>query len=125
MYFTGHLASADFAESGNYFNNAAVAACAAKAAGAQNIMIVDWDVHHGKGTEQIFYDDASVLVVSLHKLSRYVDASHCSPSMGCFAIFMFDMQKLRLTNSRPVHNDSLLACFPADVLACYCVERHG
>jgi 4'-phosphopantetheinyl transferase EntD len=39
------------AQSGCYFNNAAVAARAAQGAGAQRVLIVDWDVHHGQGTE--------------------------------------------------------------------------
>jgi hypothetical protein len=39
------------AQSGCYFNSAAVAARAAQVAGAQRVLIVDWDVHHGAGTQ--------------------------------------------------------------------------
>lgn len=30
-------------------------------------MVVDWDIHHGSGTQQVFYDNPSVLVVSVHR----------------------------------------------------------
>jgi len=39
--------------------------------GAQRILIVDWDVHHGNGTQDAFYDDASVLFVSTHQFPFY------------------------------------------------------
>ncbi|MCO5576292.1 hypothetical protein L7F22_030101 [Adiantum nelumboides] len=48
-------------------NNAALAAKAALTAGAKKVMIVDWDVHHGNGTQEIFDDDSSVLYISLHR----------------------------------------------------------
>ena len=35
------------------------------------IMIIDWDVHHGNGTEEIFYEDDSVLYISLHQYPHY------------------------------------------------------
>lgn len=48
-------------------NNAAVAALAAQAAGAKKVLIVDWDVHHGNGTQEIFDQNKSVLYISLHR----------------------------------------------------------
>ena len=48
-------------------NSVAVAARAAQAAGAARVAIVDWDVHHGNGTQELFYDDGSVLFASLHQ----------------------------------------------------------
>ncbi|CAM6087216.1 unnamed protein product [Calypogeia fissa] len=48
-------------------NNASVAAKAAQAAGAKKVLIVDWDVHHGNGTQDIFEEDPSVLYISLHR----------------------------------------------------------
>ncbi|KAK1562315.1 hypothetical protein Q3G72_009946 [Acer saccharum] len=48
-------------------NNAAVAALAALAAGAKKVLIVDWDVHHGNGTQEIFEQNKSVLYISLHR----------------------------------------------------------
>ena len=38
-----------------------------QAAGAGRVLVVDWDVHHGNGTQHIFEDDPSVLYVSLHR----------------------------------------------------------
>ncbi|KAM7479731.1 hypothetical protein LguiA_027944 [Lonicera macranthoides] len=48
-------------------NNAAVAASAALVAGAKKVLIVDWDVHHGNGTQEIFEQSKSVLYISLHR----------------------------------------------------------
>jgi acetoin utilization deacetylase AcuC-like enzyme len=53
-------------------NNVAVAARYAQAElGLERIAILDWDVHHGNGTEAIFWDDPSVLYVSLHAWPYY------------------------------------------------------
>jgi acetoin utilization deacetylase AcuC-like enzyme len=53
------------------YNNVAVAACAARAAGISRVAIVDIDVHHGNGTQQIFYDDPTVLYISTHQFPFY------------------------------------------------------
>ena len=54
------------------FNNAAIAARhAQKAHGAGRVAIVDWDVHHGNGTQDIFWDDKSVLYCSTHQMPLY------------------------------------------------------
>jgi acetoin utilization deacetylase AcuC-like enzyme len=52
-------------------NNVAIAAAAARAAGAARVAIVDWDVHHGNGTQEIFWRDPDVLFVSLHQYPFY------------------------------------------------------
>jgi len=52
-------------------NNVAVAAAAARAAGAARVAIVDWDVHHGNGTQDIFWDDPNVLYMSVHQFPYY------------------------------------------------------
>ena len=53
-------------------DNIAVAARYAQAElGLERVAIVDWDVHHGNGTQDIFWDDGSVLVVSLHQWPFY------------------------------------------------------
>lgn len=51
-------------------NNVAIAAAALKAEG-ERVLIVDWDVHHGNGTQDIFYDDPDVLFVSTHQWPWY------------------------------------------------------
>jgi acetoin utilization deacetylase AcuC-like enzyme len=54
------------------FNTIAVGAQYLKTAhGAKRIAIVDWDVHHGNGTQEAFYDDPSVLFVSTHQYPFY------------------------------------------------------
>jgi acetoin utilization deacetylase AcuC-like enzyme len=52
------------------FNNAAIGA-AQLAAEGERVAIVDWDVHHGNGTQDIFYDDPRVLYVSTHESPMY------------------------------------------------------
>jgi acetoin utilization deacetylase AcuC-like enzyme len=55
-----------------FFNNAAVAARhAQKRHGAERIAIFDWDVHHGNGTQDIFWSDQSVLYCSTHEAPLY------------------------------------------------------
>src|SRR5215210_6816347 len=54
------------------FNNAAIAARhAQKAHGAERVAILDWDVHHGNGTQDIFWSDASVMYCSTHQMPLY------------------------------------------------------
>jgi acetoin utilization deacetylase AcuC-like enzyme len=53
------------------FDNVAVAARAVQAEGVERVAIVDFDVHHGNGTQAIFWDDPSVLFVSLHQWPFY------------------------------------------------------
>ncbi|VFQ87419.1 unnamed protein product [Cuscuta campestris] len=63
----GHHAGVKQAMGFCLHNNAAVAAFAAQAAGAKRVLIVDWDVHHGNGTQEIFNRSKSVLYISLHR----------------------------------------------------------
>jgi acetoin utilization deacetylase AcuC-like enzyme len=53
------------------FNNVAVAAAHARAGGARKVAIVDYDVHHGNGTQHIFERDADVLYMSTHQYPYY------------------------------------------------------
>lgn len=53
------------------FNNVAIAAKHAQARGLKKVLIVDWDVHHGNGTNAIFYSDKSVLYFSTHQFPHY------------------------------------------------------
>ena len=68
----GHHAEPDRAMGFCFFGNAAVAARhAASAHGAERVLILDWDVHHGNGTNEIFRSDPSVLFVSIHESPLY------------------------------------------------------
>ena len=67
----GHHAERDRPMGFCLYNNAAGAACAARAAGVPRVAIVDIDVHHGNGTQQIFYDDPTVLYISTHQFPFY------------------------------------------------------
>ncbi|WP_199087176.1 histone deacetylase family protein [Bosea sp. ASV33] len=68
----GHHAERERAMGFCFFNHAAIAARhAQKAHGAARVAIVDWDVHHGNGTQDIFWDDASVLYASTHEMPLY------------------------------------------------------
>ena len=64
---SGHHAQSDRADGFCFFNNVAVAAAHLLATDrAERVAILDWDVHHANGTQEIFYDQEDVLVVSLH-----------------------------------------------------------
>ena len=64
----GHHAEADRGMGYCIFNNIVIAAkYAQKELGIKRILILDWDAHHGNGTEDAFYQDDSVLFISLHQ----------------------------------------------------------
>ena len=68
----GHHASADIGMGFCLFNHVAVAARYARHRwSAERVLIVDWDVHHGNGTQDIFYRDGSVLFFSTHQSPWY------------------------------------------------------
>ena len=67
----GHHAEAAGAMGFCLLNNAAVAAEAALRLGATRVAIVDWDVHHGNGTQHLFEDRADVLYLSAHQFPFY------------------------------------------------------
>ena len=66
----GHHATADQAMGFCLINNVAVAA-AALAEQGERVLVVDWDVHHGNGTQAIFWDEPQVLYVSTHQWPLY------------------------------------------------------
>src|SRR4029079_18381305 len=67
----GHHAERDRAMGFCLYNNVGVAAAPARAHGATRVAIVDYDVHHGNGTQHIFEADPSVLYVSTHQYPYY------------------------------------------------------
>ena len=72
----GHHAEADLGRGFCIFGNAAVGVMHAREArGLERVAVVDWDVHHGNGTQQAFSADPSVLAISLHQDSLYPPGS--------------------------------------------------
>jgi acetoin utilization deacetylase AcuC-like enzyme len=67
----GHHAERDRAMGFCFYNNVAVAAAHARTLGAGRVAIVDYDVHHGNGTQHIFEHDPDVLYVSTHQYPYY------------------------------------------------------
>src|SRR3954468_1430108 len=68
----GHHAEPARAMGFCFFNNIAIAAAHARARhGCRRVLIIDWDVHHGNGTQAAFYSDSSVLFVSFHQFPLY------------------------------------------------------
>jgi acetoin utilization deacetylase AcuC-like enzyme len=68
----GHHAERDWAMGFCLFNNVAIAARWLRSvAGVKRVAILDWDVHHGNGTQHAFYDDETVYYASIHQFPHY------------------------------------------------------
>lgn len=67
----GHHATAEGAMGFCLFNNVAIGARYAQQNGLRRVLIIDWDVHHGNGTELIFYEDPDVFYLSMHQAPHY------------------------------------------------------
>jgi len=75
----GHHAEASQAMGFCIFNNAAVAAAhLLERHGLQRVLIVDWDLHHGNGTQHVFEDRPEVLYFSTHQFPHYPGTGHWS-----------------------------------------------
>jgi acetoin utilization deacetylase AcuC-like enzyme len=74
----GHHATHDRAMGFCMLNNVAIAAAQARARGLERVAIVDWDVHHGNGTQDIFERDPHVLFVSMHQSPLYPGTGHAT-----------------------------------------------
>jgi len=74
----GHHAERDLGRGFCIFGNAAIGAMHARdVRGLERVAVVDWDVHHGNGTQKAFYSDPSVLAISLHQDNYYPpDSGH-------------------------------------------------
>ena len=79
----GHHAERDLGRGFCIFGNTALAAAHARQArGLERVAIVDWDVHHGNGTEHLFYDDPTVLTVSIHQDNNFPPQSGAITDTG-------------------------------------------
>ena len=77
----GHHATSDRPMGFCLMNNIAVAA-AALAERGERVLVLDWDVHHGNGTQDIFWDDPRVLYVSTHQSPLYPGSGHVTETGG-------------------------------------------
>ena len=80
----GHHAEAELSMGFCLFNNVAIGAAKALDAGLERIAIVDFDVHHGNGTQEAFYDDGRVLFISMHQYPFYPGTGDLTET-GCGA----------------------------------------
>ncbi|XP_059189555.1 histone deacetylase 6 isoform X2 [Centropristis striata] len=81
----GHHAQSNVSNGFCVFNNVAIAArYAQRQYAARRVLIVDWDVHHGQGTQYLFQDDPSVLVFSVHRYEQGSFWPHLSESDSQF-----------------------------------------
>jgi acetoin utilization deacetylase AcuC-like enzyme len=94
------------------FNNVAIAARHAQLRGRKRIAIIDIDVHHGNGTEEIFWDDRSVLYTSLHQSPLYPGTGQASAHGGPEALGL----NINVPLPSGTGGDEWLARFETDVL---------
>lgn len=79
----GHHAERDRGRGFCLIGNIPVAIMAAQAKGlVKRVAVIDWDVHHGNGTQQAFYDDGDVLTISLHHENNYPSNSGSAEERG-------------------------------------------
>jgi acetoin utilization deacetylase AcuC-like enzyme len=78
----GHHATVARAMGFCLINSVAVAAAHALARGLERVAIVDWDVHHGNGTQDIFYDRADVLFCSVHQYGHFYPGTGAAGERG-------------------------------------------
>ncbi len=79
----GHHALAEHGMGGCFFGNAALAAMHAQAVhGIERVAVIDWDAHHGNGTQEAFWDDPSVLTISLHQAGCFPPDSGAVDELG-------------------------------------------
>ncbi|QFU15890.1 histone deacetylase family protein [Microvirga thermotolerans] len=83
----GHHAERSRAMGFCFFNNAAIAARHAQSRhGAERVAILDWDVHHGNGTQDIFWRDPTVMYCSTHEMPLYPGTGAASEQGECGTI---------------------------------------
>lgn len=107
----GHHAGCSCVSGFCFFNNVAVAAKAALADGLERVCIVDWDVHHGDGTQAILENDPRVLYISLHRFepkAGFFPGTGAADSTGTDAGRGFSVN-LPLTEKEATASDYLAA----------------
>lgn len=107
----GHHATAGKAMGFCLVNNIAVAAASLVAEG-ERVVILDWDVHHGNGTQDIFYDVPEVLYISTHQQGAYPGTGYLRETGGPHA----PMSNLNLPLPAGASGELMRACFDEVVL---------
>ena len=74
----GHHAERDSAMGFCFLNHVAIAARHLRDRGVERVAIVDWDVHHGNGTQNAFYEDENVFFCSMHQSPHYPGTGHAA-----------------------------------------------
>lgn len=120
----GHHAESNLCCGWCIFNNVAIAANVAKTKfGVDRVLIVDWDVHHGNGTQHLFEDDPSVLYFSVHRYDDgdfFPGSKDAAPHMvGCRAGEGFNVNvawNLGWKDKRGMGDDEYLAAWQCVLL---------
>lgn len=111
----GHHATSSQAMGFCLFNNIAITARYAQSIGYEKVMIIDFDVHHGNGTQEIFYDDSSVFYFSTHEYPAYPgsgSSDECGRGDGEGFTHNFPMRSFSTDiDILPIYEDEL----PSDV----------
>ena len=94
----GHHALPNRAMGFCFFNSVAIASeWLVRNKGLQRVMVIDWDLHHGNGTQEIFYDSAEVLYASTHQFPHYPDLSSVAEDdLSIFHLHKSDPYPVRL-----------------------------
>jgi acetoin utilization deacetylase AcuC-like enzyme len=104
----GHHATPTHSMGFCLFNNVALAADHARTAhGLTRLLIVDWDVHHGNGTQDIFYDDPEVAFLSIHRFGHgfYPGTGHANETGTGRGLGFTLNVPLRFGTPRPQYHD--------------------
>ena len=115
------------------FNNVAIAARQAQTHGLRRVLIVDWDVHHGNGTQDIFYEDGEIHFFSAHRSPFYPgtgDADETGKGKGLGTIFNLPVKfgtarRAYLARFETMLNDAAKRCRPELVLISAGFDAHA
>ena len=80
----GHHATADRAMGFCYLNSIAIAALEARAGGCRRVAVLDFDIHHGNGTEEILLDQSGLAFISIHQYPAYPGTGRANRGGNCF-----------------------------------------